>query len=68
MPRRAEARRLVARHGGLGMNTAGDGFLIVFESPTIRDMVQRIDVPIHFSGSAQPKGVPGSWEVFGCAS
>ena len=31
---RAEARRLVARHGGREMNTAGDGFLIVFESPT----------------------------------
>jgi class 3 adenylate cyclase/pimeloyl-ACP methyl ester carboxylesterase len=31
---RAEARRLVTRYGGKEMNTAGDGFLIVFESPT----------------------------------
>lgn len=31
---RAESRRLLARHGGREMNTAGDGFLIIFESPT----------------------------------
>ena len=31
---RAEARRLFARHGGREMNTAGDGFLIVFDAPT----------------------------------
>jgi class 3 adenylate cyclase len=31
---RAEARRLLTRYGGREMNTAGDGFLIVFESPT----------------------------------
>jgi len=31
---RAEARRLLARHGGREMNTAGDGFLIVFDAPT----------------------------------
>jgi len=31
---RAEARRLLARYGGREMNTTGDGFLFVFESPT----------------------------------
>ena len=31
---RAEARRLLTRYGGKEMNTAGDGFLIVFDSPT----------------------------------
>ena len=31
---RTEARRLLTRYGGREMNTAGDGFLIVFESPT----------------------------------
>lgn len=31
---RAEARRLLARYGGREMNTAGDGFLIVFDGPT----------------------------------
>ena len=31
---RAEARRLLTRYGGREMNTAGDGFLIVFDSPT----------------------------------
>ena len=31
---RSEARRLLTRYGGREMNTAGDGFLIVFESPT----------------------------------
>ena len=29
---RAEARRLFARHSGREMNTAGDGFLIVFDA------------------------------------
>jgi class 3 adenylate cyclase/pimeloyl-ACP methyl ester carboxylesterase len=31
---RAEARNLLTRYGGREMNTAGDGFLIVFDSPT----------------------------------
>ncbi len=31
---RAEARRLLARYGGREMSTVGDGFLIVFDSPT----------------------------------
>ncbi|MET0565267.1 MAG: adenylate/guanylate cyclase domain-containing protein [Acidimicrobiia bacterium] len=31
---RAEARRLLTRYGGREMNTAGDGFLIVFDSRT----------------------------------
>ena len=31
---RAEARNLLARYGGREVNTAGDGFLIVFDSPT----------------------------------
>jgi class 3 adenylate cyclase len=31
---RGEARRLLARHGGREINTAGDGFLISFDSPT----------------------------------
>jgi class 3 adenylate cyclase len=31
---RSEARRLLARYGGSEINTAGDGFLIAFESPT----------------------------------
>lgn len=31
---RTEARNLLARYGGREMNTAGDGFLIVFDGPT----------------------------------
>jgi class 3 adenylate cyclase len=31
---RAAVRRLLTRYGGREMNTAGDGFLIVFDSPT----------------------------------
>jgi class 3 adenylate cyclase/pimeloyl-ACP methyl ester carboxylesterase len=31
---RAEARRLLTRYGGKEMHTAGDGFLMVFASPT----------------------------------
>jgi hypothetical protein len=68
MPRRAEARRLVARYGGLEMNTAGDDFLIVFESPTIRDMVIGSTFQFTPRGRHELKGVPGSWEIFGVAS
>lgn len=31
---RREARRLIARHGGTEIDTAGDGFLVSFESPS----------------------------------
>ncbi len=31
---RIEVRRLLARHGGTEVDTAGDGFLIIFDSPT----------------------------------
>lgn len=31
---RGEVRRLLGRHGGTEVDTAGDGFLIIFDSPT----------------------------------
>jgi class 3 adenylate cyclase len=49
---RAEARSLMARYGGREMNTAGDGFLIVFDSPT-----PAIQFAIAMCGSSRQAGL-----------